>query len=324
MTKFKAQNKSKIQMSKQNRCFVIWNLIFVIILSFGLCDLSFVSAETVGRIAAVVNDEIITSGETEEAIAQTNGAPRQAVLSRLVERRLILQKARQGGVTVSEEEVEEAIQKTEAWFPSKEFFEQQLARQGLSADRLRHHYRDQLIVKRMVDHEVKPWVSTSPQELRDYYHRHREEFKEPEMLHLSTLLIRRRDNPKEEKKAKALAQDLWHRIKSGESFEVLARQSSEGPRREEGGDLGWVEPHKFLKEISETLNSLKPGEVSPVLETAVGYHLFQLKERKSAGVVPFRKAKGILEKLVWEEKMQARYRQWIETLKKEAYIQIYE
>ena len=290
-------------------------------------------AETVGRIVAVVNEEAITQQELQEAVAQTNPADRKPgvsegefrsqVLSRMIEQHLVLQKAKQMGLTVSEEELEEALGRIRADFPSQEAFESQLAKQGLSPDRFRQHYRNQMIIKRMVDREVRPRVSYSPKELEQYYEQHAEEFKHPQRLHLFTILIRHQQNHKEDRKAHLLAKALWRRLKGGESFEALARQFSEGPRKEEGGDLGWVEERHLLKEIAEALRSLKVGEMTPVLETTLGYHLFLLKERQEPGTVPFRKAKPAIEKKVWEAKMRDRYNQWIEGLRKEAYLEIY-
>ena len=284
-------------------------------------------ATTVGKIVAIVNDEVITQQELDESLSSfpegellKGDARRRKVLNRLIEDKLIFQKAKQNGVTVSPEELEEVIKKIKNRFPSKEAFQKTLLDAALSYKEFERRHERQLIIRKMVTAEVRAKSTVSPREMEEYYKTHDAEFQSPEAWRLSNILIRKRSPLRNDEAAKQLARNLLKRIRKGEDFVALARIYSEGPRREEGGDLGFVERGKLLKEIEGALLSLRIGGVSNVIETPVGYHLFRVEERRKGTKREYKEAKGKIRESLLQEKIKKRYGEWIAQLKKEAYI----
>jgi len=300
---------------------------FVIILSFVLWNLSFASyAGTVGKIVAIVNDEVITQQELDEslsslpAVEPLKGDARQKALNRLIEDKLILQKAKQNGVTVSPEELEEVIKKVRSRFPSEEAFQKTLLNADLPYKEFEKRHERQLIIRKMVLLEVRAKSTVSPREMEEYYKTHDVQFQSPEAWHLSNILIRKGSPLRDDEAAKRLAKTLLKRIRKGEDFTALAKITSEGPRKEEGGDLGFVERGKLLKEIEGALLPLRVGGVSHVIETPVGYHLFRVEEKRKGMKRNYKEVKGKIRDFLLQEKIKQRYGEWIEQLKKEAYI----
>lgn len=78
--------------------------------------------------------------------------------------------------------------------------------------------------------------------------------------------------------ARALAEDALTRLRSGVPFDEVARTTSDGPTASRGGDLGWFTRGQFLPQFEEAAFSLKPGQTSGLVETAVGYHVIKRLE----------------------------------------------
>jgi len=306
----------------------IERLKFVIILSFVLLNLSFASyAETIGKIVAIVNDEVITQQELEEALRelppgenQEGSSRRQVALERLIENSLILQKGKEAGMTVMPEELEEVIRRIKNRYTSKEAFEDALLDVGLSYKEFEHRHRDQLIVRKMMTKEVRAKSNVSPRETEDYYKNNLSDFQGPEAWKLSHILVRKRVPSKEDPEARRRARHLLKRLRKGEDFAFLATNYSEGPRSEEGGELGFVERRKLMKEIEQALSSLPVGGISNIVETPIGYNIFRVEERKQSVIQALQEVKGKIHDKLQKEKIKKRYEEWMGALKKDAYI----
>ena len=287
-----------------------------------------VGAETIGKIVAIVNDEVITQQELEEALRELpmgedreGGSRRQIALERLIENRLILQKGKEVGMTVAPEELDEVIRRIKNRYPSQKAFEDALLDAALSYKEFENRHRDQLIVRKMMTKEVRVKSNISPRETEDYYKSHLHEFQGPEAWKLSHILVGKHVPGKEDLEARRKARHLLKRLRKGEDFAFLAKNYSEGPRSEEGGELGFVERGKLMKEIEQALLSLPIGGISNIVETPIGYNIFRIEDRKQSVVQALQEVKGKIRDRLQQEKIKKRYEEWIAELKKEAYIQ---
>ncbi len=98
--------------------------------------------------------------------------------------------------------------------------------------------------------------------------------------------------------------DIRAKLKSGQDFESLARTYSEDPSGPKGGDLGYIRTGQVLKPFEDALFALKPGEISDVVETNVGFHLIKASDRKPETTIPFEKVKDQLRTALKQEKGQ--------------------
>lgn len=303
------------------------------------------------KIVAVVNDEVITQAELDRALTPALGqlqqefgpeelaaksqTLRETILQQMIEERLMLQEARHPRpvevskgrigtpqpIVTSDEEVEEVLAKAQARFKNPEEFSEALSQQGMTLDDLKARYQDQITIQKLIEREVRSRVAISPAEITAVYQAHAEAFFLPPAVQVATIFIRPKDSL-DAARAYATAQDLRRRLSQGEDFYDLAGRYSDGPNAKTGGRIGFLEKGKSLPEIDEALFSLKAGEISPVVKTQTGFHLFRVEAIRPARQLELTEVQDRIRQQLFQEKMSAQYREWIEKLKADAYISI--
>jgi len=147
-----------------------------------------VRAFLIDRVAAVVNQEVITRSELDRAVqseAQRRGvtAPeelksiRKEVLESIVDRKLILSDARRFNIVdVTDEEVDEALAGVKARYPSEDAFMHALAEEDMTVDELRENLAEQILAVKYVDRRVRFFVRVTLDDQKRYYQEHAVEF----------------------------------------------------------------------------------------------------------------------------------------------------
>ena len=291
-------------------------------------------ADTVDRIVAVVNDEVITEADVTSqvtALLQDQEAQPPAgqgpagmhlvMLRRLIEQRLILQEAKRAGISVEPGEVADRLETLRGRFASEEEFRRSLVDSGLSEERLKEQIRDQLLVERLINTKIRSAIVVSPQEVARELGDHQELSKPGDRVRVSHILIRVAEARSEEQ-ARALIEDLRRRLVQGEDFSALAKRYSEDPYAEEGGAMEWVAQGELLPELDGALFNLKAGELSGPIQTRLGFHLVRVEERRSASSLSVTEANRTVFKRLYQQKFQDRFGRWIGELKRRAYIEI--
>lgn len=292
-------------------------------------------AAVVDKIVVVVNTEVITQGEIDRILAPAYeqyksmlpedqlikklDEARQAVMAQLIEEKLILSEAKRQNIEVDEKDVDAKMKEAKKRFPSNELFEEALASQHLTAKDLRAKFKEQLMTKKLIDQKVGSRVYITPNEIVDYYSKHAEEFSKPEQLRLSNILIKPKENVRIEKTVE-LVTEISKRLKAGGNFAELAKIYSEGPGAKDGGSMGYVKKGDLMPEIEKVVFAMKEGEVSDVIRTKVGFHFFRLDEKKAPESVGISEARQSIEQTIWMGKMREKSREWVEELRKHAYI----
>lgn len=311
-----------------------FNLILIMQL-FLMSAAATAQAEVIDKIVVVVNNEVITQGEIDrllgpiyqqlkEAFPQDQlikklDEVRQSIMSQLIEERLILSEAKKQNIEVEEKDINAKIEESRKRFPSNAVFEQALASQHISLKELKSKYKEQLMVRKLIDQKIGARIFITPGEIAGYYADHVEEFSQPEELRLSNILIR----PKEgavSQKTTDLVNEIEKRLKAGGDFAELAKLYSEGPGAQDGGLMGYVKKGDLLPEIEKIVFAMKAGEVSGVIQTGLGYHFFKVEERKEARSLPLAEARRGIEDILWQTKIKEKSKGWIEDLRKHAYI----
>ncbi|MFH1189463.1 MAG: peptidylprolyl isomerase [Candidatus Omnitrophota bacterium] len=292
-------------------------------------------AAVVDKILVVVNNEVITQGEIDRILApayeQYKAAfpgedlikkldeARQAVLAQLIEEKLILSEARRQNIEVDEKDVNAKVEEAKKKFPSNDVFEQALASQHLTLKELKVKFKEQLMAKELVDQKVGARIYITPSEIVEYYNLHVNEFSKPEQIKLSNILIKPKENVNTEK-TEELVGEISKRLKGGSNFAELAKIYSEGPGAKDGGAVGYVKKGDLLPEIESIVFGMKEGETSDMIRTKLGYHFFRVDEKKAAEAVSMADARRPIEEALWMGKMKDRSKEWIEDLRKHAYI----
>ena len=288
------------------------------------------------KILVVVNDEVVTQADLDVALTPVVSElkkefsgdeltakieeTRNEFLNQMMEDKLILQEAKRRGVVVDESEINERLKDVQMKFPSTGDFNDEIERIGLTMAILRNRYKEQLMMAKLVTHEVKDKVVVTPAEISDYYAKHSEELKSPDSVHLKNIMIRF-DEATTESLAKQKADDVCRLIKEGRDFSDLAKQYSQGAKAAEGGDLGFIPKGQMREEFDKVIFTLKPGETSSPIKTDTGYYIFKVEEKKEPYLRPLSEVRDEIENTIFRDKAQKRYNEWIAKLKRDAFIQ---
>jgi peptidyl-prolyl cis-trans isomerase D len=150
----------------------------------------------------------------------------------------------------------------------------------------------QLVVGSTADFVQSAEVSDA--QLRQEYQDNIDSYRLPERVKVRHILIKTQGKPKEDApKLKAKADDLLKQLQHGADFAELAKKNSEDPgSAEKGGELGWVVRGQTVPNFEKTAFSLKPGELSGVVDTEYGYHIIQVEDKQTARTQSFDDVKG--------------------------------
>ncbi len=316
------------------------NAAFICAVLFSLTVISGVfvrPAAADNKILVVVNDDVITEQDLSvgfnqivadlqkeysgnELKAKTEEA-RKEYLNQMIEDKLILQEAKRRGVIVDESEIEDRFKEVKSKFPSEEVFYSEVQKAGLSTEVLKKRYKDNIMMGRLVSHEVKDKVVVTPFEIEQYYKEHSQELISPEAVRIRTIMLRY-EGKESEALTKQKADDIMRLIKEGRDFGELAKLYSQGIRSEEGGDFGFVEKGQMREDFDNVIFNLKEGEVSAPLKTDTGYFIFKVEEKRQSKPLSMAEARDDIENIIYRQKAQKRYEEWMAKLKRDAFIQI--
>ncbi len=311
----------------RGRSFSLWICGALVVLGVLLSPRPLPAAHVTDRIVAVVNNELITLSELKSEIAseeqriqeQYQGAERQRRLqqvgymglTRMIERKLQMQLAKSKGVEISDADVQRAMR--------------ELQRQGEKVDEANPNdqkgIKEQLILLRVVEREVRSGVMVSEQDIQRYYRGHQSRFTLPAEYRISQILIVPKSYETADD-ARARAESVSTALKQGGDFADLVLKYSDGPESTRGGNLGFVRQGELLPPIERALAALQPGQVSEPIESAQGYHLIRLDEKKASQFRPFAEVKTEIQSLVYQQKTEDMYQLWMADLKNKAFIEV--
>jgi parvulin-like peptidyl-prolyl isomerase len=259
------------------------------------------TADKAGAIIAVVNDEIITEYDVARRAAiavpevekKYRGAQLELIMGQLalqvidelIDRKVLVIEAER--VFESDESMKVEIDKELETFlkgavremGSVSKFYEIANSQGINPAEKKVELREDLMIDKILREHVYNKVSVPPRDVRSYYNEHIEEYQEAKKVKLRQIIIMfsRYDTKKE---AEWMARQLLNRLKQGEDFATLAENYSQGPHASESGLWDFDEVGSLRKELRDEAFQLKEGEISPILESSVCYHIIKIEEVK--------------------------------------------
>lgn len=252
----------------------------------------------VDRIVAVVNSEVITLSDLRQRVAQVTrqlnrqGTPlpptdvlEKQVLERQIMERLQLQLANETSLRVDDLTVDRAVGRiADNNKMSMTQFRQALEQDGLSWERFREEVRNEMLLTRVREREVESRIVVSDAEVSNFL-AHPENATGQEEYNLSHILFRAPDGatPEQLARLRSKAEDVAARVARGEPFDKLAASYSDAPDALTGGNLGWRGADRLPSLFAEAVTSLKPGETTPILRSAAGFHIVRVVDRKGGG-----------------------------------------
>ncbi len=286
-------------------------------------------------VLVTVGGEKLTVGEVEKQLApmmaQAGGDPRMASMKgrfyqqaaeRFVIRSLLTQEADKRKIAVNDGDVTEAMSMITNRLPAGMTLDDALARDGISTAQFRSNLTAELRIKKLVETEVPTNTAVSDQEVADFYAQQKERFTAPESVAARHILIKsdKSDNEAVRAEKKAKVDGLRKQLVEGADFAKLAKENSDCPSKERGGDLGTFGRGQMVKPFEDAAFGQATNVIGPVVETDFGYHIIQVTAHKQAGTTSLAEVKPRLAEYLKQKKQMQAFETFLSGLKSKAEI----
>lgn len=232
-------------------------------------------------------------------------------LNEMIQNALFRQEADRGGVSVSEEEFEIVLLKAKNGYEEKAF-RKHLEIEDISQAEWENELKNNLLIKKIIDKRVNNKVSVNEEEIQKYFVEHAEEFHKGKQVKALHIMV--------ETEEEALRIKKQLDSKEGD-FAELAREYSLGPEGAEGGDLGYVQEGHMPPELEEIFK-LKKGEISNIIRTPYGSHIFQVVDKRKDSKMSFDESRKIIHDKLVRERQDKAFHEWLIEIKEKANIEI--
>ncbi|HBC86445.1 MAG TPA: hypothetical protein DCZ94_05780 [Lentisphaeria bacterium] len=266
----------------------------------------------------------------KEVIGGINGMISTKMLTKLAE---------ENGYKPDMARTEEEFKKMSAKIPSEQLAEM-MAKQGMTEETVKKRIGISLTIQKWIEEKVSSDIKISDADVEKFYKENQDRFKRPESVRASHILItpeeldadkaksmsdEEKKKTADEQKQKALkkAQEILAKLKNGEDFAKLASENSSCPSKANGGDLGTFARGNMVAEFEKAAFSLKPGDLSDVVESKFGYHIIKVSEKNNAETVSLRDAQISISEDMKNIKTSEVVRNLIEAEKKKENVEIF-
>jgi peptidyl-prolyl cis-trans isomerase SurA len=297
------------------------------------------SQEVLDGIAAVVNEDVITFSQVRELVGPAEAQARRELrgealpakikeirlkaINDLIDRQLILQEFNKNKFNIPDHYIEDRVGTIvrEEFGGDRNAFVRTLQAQGYTFERFKNLEREKMIVQAMRSQNVKNDIIIPEPRIQDYYEKNRGEFSEDDQIKLRMIAIRRAEDSSDSRRKQI--EEIRSKIVEGAEFQDLARMYSEDSTQDQGGDWGWINRRTLNENLSKIAFSLKPGQVSQVVELGNSYYLLIVEAKKNATVKPLAQLRDNIQAKLIQEERRKREDEWISRLRKKAYIKMF-
>jgi len=308
------------------------------------------SRETVDRVVAIVNDDVITLSEVRELALSINPTSTEAidensVLQQMIEQKLFEQEAEKLGIKVTEAELDASIKQVQQKFGlNEEQMVEVLKKQNLTPESFREQWRLQTLGNKLLESQLKNKIVVTEEEVNNYYVEKYgtsapegtgtvvTETKAGEVK-IAHILISSRTPDAEEKASKVAGL-----AKSGQDFGALAKEYSEDNlSSDKGGDLGYFKKGDLIETLEVAVDSTPVGGITGPVESPAGYHIIKVLERtesekvekdsdsdaESGKVLAIdEETRKEITDILYKQKAEAQLKTWLDKIKEDAYIEV--
>lgn len=227
-----------------------------------------------------------------DEMAQISPEANSALLDQYTEEILLSEYADRNGIQVSTERVAEAVRND----PGSTMVEK----------------RDQIRRERLISELSRETAEPTEDELRTFYQNNPEQFEMEERILVRQILVH----------DATLAENIRRELIAGASFEDLSARHSAAPNASHGGDIGFIGRGELPQMFEEAIFELKPGGISPIVNTDSSWHIFKAEAREPAGVVPFERARELIAARLRVEKLSDRITEMVSRARRELPVRI--
>jgi parvulin-like peptidyl-prolyl isomerase len=292
----------------------------------------------VNGYAAAVNDRVITDGDVQEIAEPVIMRMRQALkgpelekqmtslyqsaLNQLIERALMLEEFKALGYDLPEKSVlqeeQNFIQKNFAGDRAQ--FEAFLRKSSKTVEEWRQQLGDKIRTDMLKYRAIYSKIDISPLEVRRTYEVRKDSYVIDEQVEIRLIELAFGDD---RDAAATRTQEVLRRISEGEDFAELAKEVSEGSRAANGGAMDKMKPSDLRSEIGAALQIMKPGEISPLIETDTKFYIVKLDAREAAGIRPFAEVRGEIERELKSLEAEQLSQKWMDRLRRKHTVHLF-
>ncbi len=299
-------------------------------------------AESVNGIAAVVNDKVITYSEVREVVeprervlrAQYSGQElvkkitelRKAALQDLIDRQLIIQAFEKDKLQIPPHFIDERVDAVikENFGGDRNAFIKTMESQKYTMSKFRDLERQKIIVQAMRAKNVKSNLLIPPGKVEEYYRQHKEIFSSKAQVKLRMIMIPGHPESGGGSAQESMADEIRAKLITGADFDKMAQMYSEDSTRDLGGDWGWIDDKTLSPELSRVAFSMKPGEISKVVDVGGNHYILKVEARQGGDMKPLDKdLRAQIEGRLRQEQAQQLQEHWLASLRSKAYIKTF-
>jgi len=267
-----------------------------LILILMLAAAVFAVATEIDRIVATVGGDIILYSDLQRQITQMRSSGVRdellnsaEVVNNMVEQRLMIQKAKDLGITVDEKAIksyaERYMAQIKSQFETEADFQAELRKMNTSQRDLMNYFVEQIteseLTKQLVDKHISSQARVEEAEMRAFYEASKDSMAvKPVSWDLRMILREVKPSDTVIAALRAEAETLQQRADNGEDFAALASEYSDCPSKAQGGDLGFFKRGMMVKPFEDAAFAMGVGEVSGIVESQFGYHIIKVTEVK--------------------------------------------
>ncbi|MSR64711.1 MAG: peptidylprolyl isomerase [Verrucomicrobiae bacterium] len=297
-------------------------------------------AQAPATVLARVNGKDITRAQLDEAVQETMSSMQMRgqqipaghlrevepqILNQLIGQQLAIEKSKTIKMENIDAKVKEQLEAFRKNFPDDKAFAEQLKQMNLTEDKLKQKLTEGVQVEALLEQEVRSKIQISENEVKEFYDGHTQYFAQPDQVRASHILVLLPTDADDQVKAekKVVIDAALARVSKGEDFAKVASEVSEDPgSKTKGGDLGFFGREQMVKPFADTAFAMKTNEVSEVVTTQFGYHIIKKTDTKPASTLPLEQEKAKIEKFLKQQKAQTNMVAYIESLKKDAKVEV--
>ena len=303
------------------------------------------AGEVINRVAAVVDDDIITMHEVEQMaapiiaqIGQDNpnltaaelnrrGAKiKRQILRTLIEEKLIEAEINRLGIEVTEAEIDAYIERVKK---ANDYTDETLSiiliQQGMSMADFRDRVKMEILREQYVSFRLRDKLRVRDEDVRAYYNNHPDQFAAEPVVTIAEIRINLPPEATEEQTRAVFVQinTIYEQLLAGADFHEMAQQHSQGPTAANGGVLGEFKLNSELKTVyRKAVTPLEEGRVSTIHRDQNGFFILKLIEKNLSGLLPFEEVQDRIRMVLRKQKAELEMERLATELYRKSYVEI--
>ena len=226
------------------------------------------------------------------------------LINNIIDNYLIFEYGKVNGITLSEMELNDAVNDLKSDYPEKTFLAM-LLQKTIDFEEWKEALKEQLLLKKIIAKASSKISPVTFHEIKSYFESHRDEYRYDDMVKIRQIVTRSREK----------AEKIHDLLAKGTAMDELAKQSSITPEAKNGGEIGWISRDELGGSMEKVFFSLPVGKTSSIVKTPYGYHIIRVMANRPGGPKTLREASVEIESKLFQDKEETFYREWLKELR---------